>query len=364
LHPLVFTFILLATVTFVLNACASSTLKTTSNPTINKMLSEIKTDTDPAFIYPYKQTKFVPPEGKTLLIMGQTEERINEYMQHFSNQKKPSGWMAYWGITSLDGIKSSKPNETGSSQNHQMLVDRFPNTVLQSALWMVGKWDIVNKTDKGEYDAVIKEFAVWAKNIKRPIYLRIGYEFDGKHNALEPKDYVKAYRRIVDLIRAQGTNNIAFVWHSYAAPTYKNHPLSAWYPGDDYVDWVGISLFGQSYASRPSKEVNAVFNFAKQHKKPTMIAEASPIRGIQKENNAAWNSWFVNMLSLSYEKNVKAISFINEDWRQLKIEGISDWKDARLNNNKNIYSAWFKEINKDRYLTQSPDLFKQLDYTP
>ena len=58
-------------------------------------------------------------------------------------------------------------------QNHQKLVDRYPNTVLQSGLWMVGMWDILSKADKGEYDPVIKQFSTWAKETDRPVYLQI-----------------------------------------------------------------------------------------------------------------------------------------------------------------------------------------------
>ncbi len=212
-----------------------------------KMVSQINTATNPEFIYDYEQAKFVPPAGKTLLIMGQTKERINEYLDHFPDQQIPGGWSAYWGIPEFTGITEDHKNETGSTQNHQMLVDKFPNTVVHSAMWMVGKWDVAKKTYKGEYDEVIKKYSAWAKSVNRPIYLRIGYEFDGPHNELEPREYVKAYKHIVDLMRAEGVENIAFVWHSYAARPFNDNALSSWYPGDDYVDWVGISVFGHAY---------------------------------------------------------------------------------------------------------------------
>ena len=229
-----------------------------TDPAILQMVAKINTSIDPAFVYEYEQTKFVPPAGKTLLIMGQNQEEIIEYMDSYSDPRMPGGWMAYWGIPGMDGVRQTHMNETGTSQNHQYLVERFPDTVLQSALWMVGKWGVLSKTVAGEYDSVVIEFSRWAKATRRPIYLRIGYEFDGRHNQLEPEDYVKAYRRIVDLMRAQGADNIAFVWHSYAAPTYKDYPLSDWYPGDEYVDWVGISLFGHMYDSELSAEGDAV----------------------------------------------------------------------------------------------------------
>ena len=331
---------------------------------VAKMVSRIQTDIDPEFVYEYEQTKFVPPSGKTLLVMGQTVERITEYMNHFPDQPIPGGWAAYWGIPEFKGVKEAhKNNEVGNTQNHQMLIDEFPNTVVQSAMWMVGKWDVAKKAGNGDYDKVIKKYSAWAKSANRPIYLRIGYEFDGPHNELEPEEYVRAYRHIVDLMRAKGAENIAFVWHSYASPPFKGHPLSAWYPGDDYVDWVAISVFGHAYGGADfGPYCDNVLEFAKKHKKPVMIAESSPIKGVDKESPEVWNQWFVNFFTFSYSKNIKAISFINEDWPRLGIDGISAWKDSRLYNNEQVSKAWFKEINKDRYLKQSTSLFKQLGY--
>ncbi len=330
---------------------------------IEKMVSQINAEVDPEFVYNYEKTKFVPPNRKTLLIMGQTVERITEYMDHFKHQPIPGGWSAYWGIPEFKGIRQSHKNETGSSQNHQMLIDSFPNTVVQSAMWMVGKWDVAKKTGRGDYDKVIKKYSAWAKSANRPIYLRIGYEFDGQHNELEPEEFIKAYRHIVDLMRKKGVDNVAFVWHSYASRPFKDYPLSAWYPGDDYVDWVAISVFGHAYNGIDfGPYCGDVLKFAKQHKKPVMIAESSPINGIDSESAEVWDQWFVNFFTFVYRNNIKAISFINEDWPRTKIPGISAWKDSRLYNNEQVSRAWFEETNKDRYLKQSTELFKQLGY--
>jgi len=158
-------------------------------------------------------------------------------------------------------------------------------------------------------------------------------------------------------------DNIAFVWHSYAHKPFRDYPLSDWYPGDEYVDWVGISVFFQPYdGADPGPETDTVLDFARQHKKPVMIAEANPVLGIQQDNPDAWNKWFANFFTFTYSKNIKAISFINEDWARLAIDGISDWKDARLYNNEQIAKAWFTETRKDRYLRQASELFEQLGY--
>ncbi|WP_299214201.1 glycosyl hydrolase [uncultured Aquimarina sp.] len=334
-----------------------------AEPEIEKMVSKINTEVNPKFVYDYDKTKFVPQQGRKLLIMGQTVESIKEYKDNFQNEPVPSGWSAYWGVTEFKGITKSHKNDTGSTQNHQMLIDSFPNTVIQSAMWMVGKWDVAKKAGKGDYDKVIKKYGAWAKSTNRPIYLRIGYEFDGPHNELEPKKYIKAYRHIVDLLREEDVNNIAFVWHSYASVPFKNYKLSDWYPGDDYVDWIGISVFGQAYGNSDfGTYCNDVLQFAKLKKKPVMIAESNPIKGIYNDNIDVWDQWFVNFFSFIYNKNVKAVSFINEDWKRLYIQGISNWKDSRLFNNEKISRAWFMETNKNMYLKQSPELYEQLGY--
>ena len=325
--------------------------------------SLINRSVDSSFIYAYEKKKYVPPQGSALLIMGQTVQSITEYMDRYADRPMPSGWAAYWGIPEFKGVKEAHSVSSGNTQNHQMIIDEFPNTVLQSAMWMVGKWEVAEKASLGMYDKVVKKYASWAKKVDRPIYLRIGYEFDGVHNELDPITYKKAYKHIVNVLREEGADNIAFVWHSYAGTPYQGHPVSAWYPGDDYVDWVGISVFGHAYSKDGfGADCDAVLSFAKEHKKPVMIAESNPIHGISADNEDVWEQWYVNYFNFIHEKNIKAISFINEDWPRTGIGGISDWKDSRLYNNEKIADAWFQEVSRERYLKQSPELYDLLGY--
>ena len=345
-----------------LAACADAQV-TEPSPVdaVASMVAAINTTVDPAFEYEYVQSRFVPPPGETLLVMGQTLQAIDAYVEAFPDRPAPGGWAAYWGIPNTDGLWNTATNEFGDRHNHQQLVERFPNSVLQSALWMVGTWDVAGRTARGEFDQVIRDFSEWAKTVPAPIYLRIGYEFDGPHNELEPSQYVTAYRRIVDIIRSEGVENVAFVWHSYGSPPYRGYPLSAWYPGTEYVDWVGISLFGHMYAPEPGEAADSVFEFARVERKPVMIAEASPINGIW-PGNEAWESWFVNFLSLAYRRNVKAISLINADWRDHSVAASLNWKDARLQRDSLVAEAWFTETAKGRYLKASPELFQRIGF--
>ena len=53
-----------------------------------------------------------------------------------------------------------------------------------------------------------------------------------------------AYKRIVDRLRAKGVENTAYVWQSTGFISGQEH-LEGWYPGDDYVDWCGVSFFNR-----------------------------------------------------------------------------------------------------------------------
>jgi Glycosyl hydrolase family 26 len=66
-----------------------------------------------------------------------------------------------------------------------------------------------------------------------------------------------AYRHVVTLFRAEGATNVTWFFH---ADTYPPHQwwntLEWYYPGDAYVDWLGISGYGSLTADGP------VVNFA------------------------------------------------------------------------------------------------------
>ena len=94
-----------------------------------------------------------------------------------------------------------------------------------------------------------------------------------------------------------------------------------------------------------------------------MVAESTPTGGILGRGDRVWNTWFVNLFSWSYAKNIKAISLINEDWERFDFPGVY-WRDARLQNNARVSEAWFLETRKPRYLLSSPTLYDELGYSP
>jgi len=105
----------------------------------------------------------------------------------------------------------------------------------------------LDKITRGDFDAYIK---TWARGVHRlgyPIGIRFAHEMNGNWypwaeqvNGNHPGDYVRAWRHVHDLFRAAGATNVIWIWSPNI--TFPGAlPMSPLYPGDDYVDWVGLS---------------------------------------------------------------------------------------------------------------------------
>ncbi len=68
-----------------------------------------------------------------------------------------------------------------------------------------------------------------------------------------PETFKKAYRHVVDRVRARGARNVIWVFHvmNYSIPQEEWNEMAQYYPGSDYVDWVGLSVYGEQYSEDP-----------------------------------------------------------------------------------------------------------------
>ena len=100
-----------------------------------------------------------------------------------------------------------------------------------------GMTDVAN----GVYDFYIKTWALEAKKIKTPLFIRLAHEMNdpyrypwGPQNN-DAKDFVSAWKHIHDLFKTVGVKNVIWVWAPHPAYGYFNE----YYPGTEYVDYVG-----------------------------------------------------------------------------------------------------------------------------
>lgn len=227
----------------------------------------------------------------------------------------------------------------------------------------------------GAFDQNILRLSQFTKSVEGQVYLRIGYEFDGAWNTgLEKTDYyIAAYRHIVDVMRLDGASNVEFVWHATASIIddlieQGHEDIEAWYPGDDYVDWLAVSWFlpPETRPSdppgfelrRPVDLADEVVAFARRLRKPVMIAESAPqgfdlealnranispiLDGPSGENiepleaEQIWQAWYAPMFKWMADNGdiVRGFSYINVDWDSQPIWGppyeSGYWGDTRL----------------------------------
>jgi hypothetical protein len=65
-----------------------------------------------------------------------------------------------------------------------------------------------------------------------------------------PEAFKRAYRHVVDRVRAAGATNLSWVFHTNNV-SFPNAPwnrMAAYYPGGDYVDWLAMSAYGKQFA--------------------------------------------------------------------------------------------------------------------
>ncbi|MFC4267676.1 glycosyl hydrolase [Polaribacter marinivivus] len=315
------------------------------------------------------KNKFEPKNGKVLVFVGQDLEALggvkqykNGYLDYFET---PAGITLYSNLSpgdqsysllleGLDGLKT-KANWGAGDTCAQYFIDdeQYNNTKLTIGLSMVNH---DKNVAKGKHDKLIIELGEWIKTTKRPVFLRIGYEFDGwDWNNYKKKHFLKAWKRIYNIFRKIKVDNVAFVWQSKGTGSNQK-VLEEWYPGDEFVDWCGYSYF-----NNPDEEM---IQFARKHKKPVFIAEACPVlkddfgnfhADLKKNPKLIWENWFVPFFE-TIEKNkdfIKAFSYINVDWKSQMMWATNDYfknVDSRIQKSEYITKKWLTEIAKEKYI--------------
>lgn len=102
--------------------------------------------------------------------------------------------------------------------------------------------------ESGRYDANVTAICDILSQFKSDVTVRWAQEMeDGSGQFIwanwEPEIYIAAYRRVVDLCRAS-TDQVEGLEFDYMWSPLGLDDFEVYYPGDDYVDVVGLSVFG------------------------------------------------------------------------------------------------------------------------
>ena len=265
--------------------------------------------------------KFAPPTGHTLLLVGQDVKGIDSY---FAATIAAPGGLSVNTSLQLNGI-----------QDLDYLTGKYRNSTVSVGVDLKGVMaDVAAGKADAKIDALLDALALY----NRPVFLRLGYGFDDPANKYEPDVYVSAWKKFHERMQAKGSTNAALVWESAALCGGSNsgHPFLDWYPGDEFVDWIGTNY---------AECAGGVLEFAREQYKPVMIEAAS--------QGASWDGWFAPFFKFVQEHNdvVRAVTYVNDG-------------DSRIQLHDEIIKGWKDEIKQSFWLRGRPDLFETLGFTP
>jgi beta-mannanase len=164
-----------------------------------------------------------------------------------------------------------------------------------------------------------------------------------------PETYKKAWRYVVTRVRARGATNILWVFqpNNYSDPPGYiswNQP-AAYYPGSEYVDWLGLSVYGKQTTNQ---EDDKWCGFTKllewpyqvicklDPTKPLMLAEWGVTEShVPGEEKAAWISEALSTMSKNYPR-LKAAVFWHERWEN----DDGSYSNLRVNSSRSSLKAY------------------------
>ena len=112
----------------------------------------------------------------------------------------------------------------------------------------------------GAYDEYLRSYAESVQDYGHSVVIGFAHEMNAPwyswgYGHTPAPTFVAAWRHIVTLFRQQGADNVTWLWTIQADQPGTGPDLSAWWPGDSYVTWVGID----GYYTKPSDTFKNVF---------------------------------------------------------------------------------------------------------
>ncbi|MCC8169747.1 MAG: hypothetical protein LIO59_05205 [Oscillospiraceae bacterium] len=177
-------------------------------------------------------------------------------------------------------------------------------------------WNTENVSDVYENEEYIRKMLDKISEYNKPVIIRYACEMNIGSRGDSPSAYVKAFRYMADIVHEYG---MATMWSPNDVGSY-NRPMSLYYPGDEYVDWIGISSFMKpEFMEQPTSRGDAIlFNCAdfawhtnsvkyvlkfmrdNNISKPLAISEGAVASEVKYEGSALSDEWAEKRLGNMY----------------------------------------------------------------
>lgn len=121
-------------------------------------------------------------------------------------------------------------------------LDVYPinkQTIGNKDVLMLVPWNTRDVTLAAQNEEYIRAALDNLKQYHRPVIIRYGAEMNVSDIGNSPTAYIKAFRFVADIVHEYG---FAVMW-SVNDLSALNKPYNLYYPGDEYVDWIGVSIY-------------------------------------------------------------------------------------------------------------------------
>ena len=290
----------------------------------------------------YTLQKYEPKEGAYLGAYVYQDTLINGSMHEFNRLtgKKHASFFLYVGYG-------------------QDFPQKWVEQVKQAGAIPHISWEPNNGLDEVKNDTYLREFAKKAREAGVPIFLRFASEMNGTWAAYsgDPQKYIEKWRLVHDVMEEEAPN-VIMVWTVF---TFPQATIKKYYPGDEYVDWVGVNIYNVVYHNNnknfsawhedPLELLDYVYdNYS--HKKPIQISEFGATHYTTTDGKY-YEDFAIDKISRMYNglktkyPRVKSIFYFNVN------NLINAPKGRRINNyaltdNENILKN-YRELVKDKH---------------
>lgn len=192
----------------------------------------------------------------------------------------------------------------------------------------------------GYFDDSLRECARAVRDLGFPIMMEFGPELNGPWfpwsaawNGRDEDRYGErgvpdgaerfrdSYRHIIDIFREEDANDVTWVFHIATEATRAVWNAASWYyPGDDYIDWLGLSVYGRLRGDSPARSFREIIKHVYDGlcditNRPMAIIEIGVSDSPKAADKARWVEETYSCVNSGEFPRIKAISWWNKVYR-------------------------------------------------
>ncbi len=235
-------------------------------------------------------------------------ESVKPYYKAAFSKDSPQRWgiFSYGATANMDYLKSLEKDldyqfdvlvryqtldnsapveELQTAWDNNRVVELTMQTMAKGADNAAITYDILD----GKYDTYLRQYARDLKRFGKPVLFRLNNEMNGDwctysayHYSRDPELYKEMWRYVHGLFKAEGADNLLWVWnpHDNSFPNFKWNSAFNYFPGEDTVDIVGLTGYnagtyhpGEKWRSFDEIYPKLYSSYVKTYNYPMMITE-------------------------------------------------------------------------------------------